>query len=69
MRQSRFMASVLAVTTALALGAIGCGDDDEDEGGGSSGGGATQSESTAQVQPPDDIKPLAKLGRARVAST
>jgi putative spermidine/putrescine transport system substrate-binding protein len=56
------MAAVLAVTVALALGAMGCGDD-EDEGGGSSGGGATQSESTAQVQPPDDIKPLAKLGK------
>jgi putative spermidine/putrescine transport system substrate-binding protein len=52
------MAAVLALTAALALGAVGCGDDDDEE----SGGGSTQ-ESTAQVQPPDDLKPLASLGK------
>ena len=56
MRQHRFMAAVLAVTTALALGAIGCGDDDDE---GDSGGGQTTG---AQVQPPDDLEPLAELG-------
>jgi putative spermidine/putrescine transport system substrate-binding protein len=56
-RQHRFMAAVLALTTALALGAVGCGDDDED----SEGGGTTQ-ESTAQVQPPEDIEPLSAIG-------
>ena len=59
MIQSRFMAVVLSVTALFALTAIGCGSDDEDSGGGSSGGNA----STAQVQPPKDLKPLASLGK------
>ncbi|HEV2813000.1 MAG TPA: ABC transporter substrate-binding protein [Solirubrobacteraceae bacterium] len=55
------MVAVFAISAALALGAMGCGDDDDDGGGGSTGGAAT-SESTAQVQPPGDLKPLAELG-------
>ncbi|HEV3001896.1 MAG TPA: ABC transporter substrate-binding protein [Solirubrobacteraceae bacterium] len=56
------MAAVLAVTTALALGAIGCGDDEDENGGGGGGGGATQA-SGAQVKAPEGIKALDKLGK------
>ena len=61
MREHRFMAAVLAVVAALALGAIGCGDDDDGDSGGGGGGGST-SESTAQVKPPGDIKAATELG-------
>ena len=57
MRDHKFAIALFAVVLALALGAMGCGGDDDDDGGGS-----TQ-ESTAQVQPPKDIKPLAELGK------
>jgi putative spermidine/putrescine transport system substrate-binding protein len=58
MKEHRFIAAVLALTAAFAVGAVGCGDD-EDEGGGGSGGG---SESTALVKAPKDIKALDKVG-------
>jgi putative spermidine/putrescine transport system substrate-binding protein len=54
---SRVMAVVLSVTALFALITVGCGSDDS---GGSSGGGNA---STAQVQPPKDLKPLAQLGK------
>ena len=55
--QHRYMAAVFAVWASLALVAIGCGGDD-DEGGGASGSG----DSTALVQPPEDLEPLQEVG-------
>ncbi len=61
MREHRFMAAVLAVTAALALGAMGCGDD-EDEGGGGGGNTGASTQAGPQVTPPGDLEPLAQLG-------
>ena len=55
--QHRYMLAVFAVWAALAVVAVGCGGDD-DEGSSSSGGG----ESTALVQPPEDLEPLQEVG-------
>ena len=48
----RFIAAVLALTAALALGAVGCGGNDDDDDGGS----------TQQVRPPTELEPLREIG-------
>jgi putative spermidine/putrescine transport system substrate-binding protein len=58
---SRFK-SVVAIAAALALVA-GCGSDDDKDTAKSGGGDSGGKTSTALVQPPKDLKPLASLGK------
>lgn len=60
MKDHRFTGAVLALTAALALGAIGCGDDDDsgDSAASGEGGGA----STALVKPPEGLEPATSVG-------
>src|SRR4051794_37976360 len=58
---SRFKIVVL-LATALAF-AVGCGSDDNSSDTATSGGGGGNKTSTALVQPPKDLKPVASLGK------